>query len=374
MKPIPLSRPALGAAELKAVREVLRSGWVVHGPKNKELETRIADYFGVRHCVTVNSGASALHLALLALGIRGEVLLPSFTMSATANAVVTAGAKPVFCDVDERTGNLDPAKLSSRITRRTQAILPVHYAGQCGDMDAIMAIARRHHLRVIEDSAETIGGRWRGRLAGTFGDVGCFSFWASKNITTGEGGAIITDNAKLARTIRALASHGILSSTAERQRRRTPWRRDAVLPGYNFRMSNIAAAIGVEQFKRLDSLNALRRRRARELGRALAGIPSLTLLGGLPGAEHVYQMFVVRVPAHRRNRIVRACRAAGVEASVHFDPPVHLQTFYRKRYGRVSLPITEKLAKEVITLPIFPTMTAAEVSRVGEVVRTAFQL
>ncbi len=369
MKPIPLFRPSLGAAEVNAVRDVLRSGWVVYGPKNEELEQAISRMLGVRHCITVNSGASALYLALKALGVTGEVIIPSFTMSATAHAVVTAGARPVFAEVDLRTGNLDPRRIVERITRRTEAIMPVHFAGQPCDMGAIMRIARKRGLTVIEDSAECLGGKWQGRLAGTFGDAGCFSFWASKNITTGEGGAVVTNDSKLAQIVRSLASHGIMTSTRERERFTRPWQRDAIAAGHNLRMSNIAAAIGVEQTKKLVSFNRLRRARAAELRRLITGVANIEPLHTLPKAYHVYQMFVVRVPAKIRDAFVLRLRERGVLASVHFDPPVHRQTFYRKQHGRISLPATDALAGEVITLPLFPAMSRQDVRTVARRVR-----
>src|SRR5262245_17140378 len=209
---IPLSLPALGPEEEQAVLEVLRSGWLTHGPKTTEFEQLMAAYLGVGYAVSVNSCAAALHLALVAHRVRGEVIIPSFTFVATANAVLTAGATPVFVEVDRATRNLDPAAVAAAVTPRTEAIMPVHWGGLCCDMVALGAIADRHQLAVIEDSAETIGGKFRGRKAGSFGTA-CFSFFPTKNITCGEGGMLTTNDETLARTARTHAAHGIPSST-----------------------------------------------------------------------------------------------------------------------------------------------------------------
>lgn len=373
-KTIKLASPSFGPEEIRAATAVMRSGWIVHGPKNKEFEGLIAEALGAKHCVAVNSGASALHLALLACGVTsGEVIIPSFTMSATANAVVTAGCVPVFADVDSKTGNIDPEDVRRRVTKRTRAIMPVHLAGQPCDMTALMDVAGRRKIPVIEDAAETIGGKWRGKCAGTFGRAGCLSFWASKAITTGEGGAVVTDDADIAKAVRALSAHGIATTTAQRQKATRPWRRDAVMAGYNFRLSHIAAAIGAEQAKKLSRLNEARRRHASRLKKLLTDVEGLRPLAESPEAEHVYQMFIVTVPARVRDRLVLALRGRGVEASVHFDPPVHEQTFYRKRFGKVKLPATEKLAKTVVTLPLYPLMTAGEVAFVASSTREALR-
>lgn len=365
MRPIKLTSPSFDRREGKAVNDVLRSGWVAHGPKNHEFEAALCAFFGVRHAIAVNSGASALQLALIACAVHGEVIVPSFTMSATVNAVVAAGLKPVFADVDGETGNISPASVAEKITKDTTALMPVHFAGQCCDMDAITSIARRHHLRVIEDAAETCGGRWRGKMAGTFGTAGCLSFWASKAITTGEGGAVLTDDNRIAQNVRTISAHGIATTTMERGKSLRPWRRDTIMLGYNFRLSNVAAAIGVEQMRKLPELNRRRRRHAKQLGDLLSGVDGLTLMALRAPAEHVYQMFVVKVPSRVRDRFVMALRARGIEASVHFDPPVHRQTFYRKNYPCAALPATEKLARQVVTLPLFPRMTSAQVKAVA---------
>ena len=365
---VPLCLPDIGEAERQAVLEVLGSGWLAHGPYNKRFEADFAARLGVRHAVTMNSCTAALHLAVAASGIDGEVIVPSFTFVASANAVVTAGATPVFADIDPRTFTLDPASVARAITPRTRALMVVHYAGQMADMTALAALAAEHKLLLIEDSAETIGGTWEGKPTGAFG-VGCFSFFPTKNITTGEGGMLTTDDDALAARVRALVGHGITSTTYEREEKELPWFRSATYAGYNFRMSNILAAVGYHQLRRLDAMNAARRRLAAVYDRELSAIPGLTVPYVDPRAHHVYQMYVVLLEkAERRNALVKSLNERGIGASVHFFPPAHEQICYRGR-GPFRLPVTEDVSRRCVTLPIFPTMTDAQQSLVIDALR-----
>jgi perosamine synthetase len=358
---VPLCVADISEADISRVTEVLRSGWLTHGPFTKQLEKDFAQYMGVKHAISVNSCASALHLALLALKIRGEVIMPSFTFVATANAAVTAGATPVFVDIHYDTCNIDPSAIESAITTRTEAIMPVHYAGQSCDMDAIMAIARRHSLAVVEDSAETIGGEYRGKKAGTFG-IGCFSFYPTKNMTTGEGGMITTEDDNLADRIRAFVGHGIASNTLARERAERPWLRAATLPGYNFRLSNIHAALGVGQLGRLDEMNRMRREHAACFSAQLAQYKEVDLPVETDNCYHVYQMYTIKLKGVNRTDFLSELRAHGIGASVHFDPPVHQQPCYENlhRQHPFALPVTEQVAATIVTLPIFPRMTSAQ--------------
>ncbi len=371
---IPLSRPFLDERESRAVLAVLESGWLAEGPKNAELEGLLASYIGVREAVSLNSCTSALFLALKAQDLRGEVILPSFTFVATANAVVTAGARPVFADVEPDTLNLDPADVERRITSRTQALLPVHFGGQSCDMEAILGIARRHGLAVIEDSAETLGGKYRGRMAGGFA-TGCFSFFPTKNITTGEGGLLTTDDAELAARVRALAGHGIPRSTCGKEKSDRPWHRSAALPGYNFRMSGLLAAIGVEQVRKVEAMNSLRRSHARRLSERLARVEEVVLPVERPDCEHVYQMYTIRLRTLERDSFLLRLRGMGIGASAHFDPPVHLQDHYRRAgYGDARLPVTEEAARTIVTLPMFPQLREEEIDRIARSVEECIVL
>lgn len=370
MKQIPLGRPAIGGEEIKNVTQVLKSGWLTHGEFNTKLEEQIKRYFGVKECVLVNSCASALLASLIALDLpkNSEVIVPGFTFVASANAIVLAGLKPVFAEINIDTGNLDASLLEKFITKKTQAIMPVHFAGQPCDMSAIMKIARSYRLKVVEDAAECIGGKWQGKFAGTFGDAGCFSFWATKNITTGEGGAIITDNSRLAEKLRAIIAHGVPSTTLDREQQAKPWLREAILPGFNFRMSNLAAAVGSAQFKKINQLNHRRRLLAKKLTAELKTTPEIIPLMPMAGAESVYQMFCVRLERIDRTKFIAGLQQAGIQASVHFDPPVHRQKFYRQ-FSRQTLSKTEKLSQSEVTLPLYPDMSSNEIELIIKSVR-----
>ncbi|MCJ7717693.1 MAG: DegT/DnrJ/EryC1/StrS family aminotransferase [Anaerolineales bacterium] len=358
MRKIPLCIPYTGQEEKDAVNEVIDSGWYAHGPKNHEFEAGFAEYLGVKHALSMNSCTSAIHLAVEGLGITGEVILPSFTFVASANAVITGGARPVFADIEYDTCNIDPVSIERLITPETQAIMPVHFGGQSANMTAVMEIAEAHKFSVIEDSAETIGGEHHNRLTGTFG-VGCFSFYPTKNLTTGEGGMLTTDDDDLARKVKTLLAHGIDKSTYEREDQAKAWFRSASQIGYNFRMSNILAAIGVEQLKKLPEMNHKRRILATKLSKALSEISSIKLPVEKPENKHVYQMYTIRVgKGVDRDEFVRKLNEKGIGASIHFFPPVHHMKPYRgEKYHRDDLSITEQVIQEIVTLPMYPQMT-----------------
>jgi perosamine synthetase len=369
---IPLSKPDIDAREIEAVQEVLNSGWLTDGPKNIELEKNFASYIGVKRAVSLNSGTSALFLALKALGITGEVILPSFTFVASANAVVTAGATPVFADIQYGSCNIDPERIREKITRRTEAIMVVHYAGQSAEMDRISQLAEKYNLALIEDSAETIGGEFNEKKTGSFG-IGCFSFFPTKNMTTGEGGMLTTNDDALADRVKALAGHGIIKSTMQREHDKEPWHREAFLAGYNFRLSNLLAALGVEQLKKLDRMNAQRRRHAAHLNKRLPDQWIDTPVE-MPRCFHVYQMYTIKLKGIDRTMFIKSLRDEGIGVSVHFDPPVHLQEFYRAHYPCEDgdLPATENVAHSIVTLPMYPQMTKEELDYLIDTIKTVF--
>jgi len=355
---IPLCIPYIGDEEQKAVADVLRSGWIAHGPKNEELEKEFAKYLGVKHAISLNSCTAALQLAVQGSGLKGEIILPSFTFVASANAIINAGCKPVFADIDYDTCNIDPAKIKEKITDKTVGIMPVHFAGQSCDMGEIMEISEKHGLVVIEDSAEAIGAEYSGKKTGAFG-IGCFSFWATKNLTTGEGGMLTTNDDEVAEKAKALKGHGIPTSTFERDKANKPWARAAVMAGYNFRMSSILAAIGVVQLKKLDEMNRLRRQHAQYLDKELAGFDEIETPTEAKNCKHVYQMYTIKTKGIDRDKFVSSLKSKGIGASVHFDPPVHQQPYYSKS-GKFRLPVTEKVAKCIVTLPMYPQLTNKE--------------
>jgi len=379
---IPLCRVFFDQAEEESVLDALRSGWLAHGPYNKKLEQGIAGLVGAKHAISMNSCTSALYLAVLLNEIKGEVILPSFTFVASANAVVTAGATVCLADIDEATGNLDPAAVEAKITPRTEALMVVHWAGQPAQMDRLSEIARKHDLLLIEDSAETLNATFDGRQAGSFG-IGCFSFFPTKNITTGEGGLITTSDDAFAAKCRAFIGHGLVKDTHLRAEEARPWYRDARFAGYNFRLSNVLAAIGAAQVPKIGEITRRRQEAARLYDRALAPLVARGLLATPavhPRATHCYQMYTVQLQGSssaRRDEVVSALNAQGIGASVHFDPPVHQQTYYREyfasrpRHLAADLPRTDAVSGRVITLPMYPALTGDDVGRVAHALAVA---
>lgn len=359
---IPLCKPYIDKEEIDLVREVLESGWLVHGPKTEEFERDFADYIGTKYAISLNSCTSALQLALESQDIKGEVILPSFTFVASANAIVNSGAKPVFIDIEYDTCNIDPKKIKEKITSKTEAIMPVHFAGQPCKMDEIMEIAKKYNLRIIEDSAECIGGLFNRQKAGSFG-VGCFSFFPTKNITTGEGGMITTDDDKLAEKISALKAHGILSTTYEREKKEKPWLRAASYAGYNYRMCDILSAVGLIQLRKLDKMNDLRRENAHYLNKNLENIEFIDIPVEMEKCKHVYQMYTIKVKNIDRTKFISKLKEKGVMASVHFDPPVHLQPYYlNSGWKKDDLKVTGEVSQSIVTLPMFPHLTKDELN------------
>jgi perosamine synthetase len=365
---IPLCIPEIGKEEISAVKDVLESGWLAHGPKNQEFESTFASYIGTKHAVSMNSCTSALQLALITKNITGEVILPSFTFVASANAIINAGAQPVFADVEFDTCNIDPSKIKSLINNKTQAIMPVHFAGQSCKMDEIMELASKNNLEIIEDSAESIGGQFNGKKTGSFG-IGCFSFYPTKNITTGEGGMLTTNDDVIAENAEAYRAHGITSTAFEREKKDKPWLRAAQYPGFNFRLCDILASIGIHQMKKLDRMNAQRRNNAELLTSHLQDTKGISLPVESNNCKHVYQMYTVKLDkSFDRVKFISKLRSLGIGASVHFDPPVHKHPFYKK-YKSSDLYVTEKLANTIVTLPMYPSLKKEEIEFMGEAVR-----
>jgi perosamine synthetase len=348
---IPMARPVIGDEEIAAVVAVLRSGHLVQGRVVAEFEAEFARYIGTQHAIAVSSGTAALHLALLAHGIGpgDEVITTPFSFIATANAVLYTGARPVFADICPDTFNLDPARIAERITPRTRAILPVHLYGHPADMAAIEKIAARHGLALIEDAAQAHGAAIEGRKVGTFG-TGCFSLYATKNITTGEGGIITTNDSALAERLRMLRDHG----------QRVRYEHEIL--GYNFRLTDLQAALGLAQLHRIEELTRQRIANAAYLSRRLAGIVATPTIR--PGCRHVYHQYTVRIPTGR-DALARALGAAGIATGIHYPLPIHHQKLYRELGYHDSLPIAEQASREVLSLPVHPALTPEELDRIA---------
>jgi perosamine synthetase len=361
---VPITKPLLGEAEELAVIEVLRSGWLVQGPKVAEFEREVAAYVGAKYAVATSSCTTALHLALLVHGVGpgDEVIVPSFTFIATANAVLYTGAKPVFVDIDPRTYNLDPASVEAAITPRTRAIMPVHQLGLAADMDRLSAIASRYHLDIIEDAAPAIGATYEARRVGGLGNPACLSFHPRKVITTGEGGMLLTDSIAMAERARTLRAHGMSVSDFARHSAEDVVFEQYHELGYNYRMTDVQAAIGIEQMKRLDAIIERRREVAWRYAQALSGLEGLQLPFSSRATPHTYQSYMIElVPATgiSREALMRQLLVAGV-ATRRGVMAIHREPYYRERYPTLALPVTESAARHTLLLPTYPSMTSTE--------------
>lgn len=377
---IPLSAPDITDAEIEAVVSILRTPRLSLGPKMKEFEAIVAAYTGAPHAVAVSSGTAGLHLALLALGIGpgDEVIVPSFTFIAVANAVRYVGALPVFADIDGETLNLDPASVEAAMTARTRAVIVVHTFGRPAPMYAFLAIAQRHNILVIEDACEAIGAEVGGRRAGCFGDAGVFAFYPNKQITTGEGGMVVTGHAKVARRIAALRNHGRYESdsgvSGKSPESADSWFEHAEL-GYNYRLSEVQCGLGLAQFARLEGILARRDAIARRYCDLLRETPHLKLPAtDVAGQRLSWFVFVVRLAESfsRADRdSVRSSLAEQGIATGRYFAPIHLQPAYSTCSKSVPLPITESVAARTLALPFFNRITDAEIERVCTVLHSA---
>jgi dTDP-4-amino-4,6-dideoxygalactose transaminase len=366
---VPLSDLAVDEEILGAVREAAASGWWSMGPRVAEFEAAFARFVGAEHAVAVSSGTAALHLALLASGCRpgDEIVLPSLTFVAAANVVRHAGATPVFCDVlGEHDLNLDPSDLEAAAGPNTKAIVVLHYGGFPCDMDSVLAVASRRDLTVVEDAAHAPGAHWRGRACGTLGHVGCFSFFSNKNLPVGEGGMLVTNDRTLAERARLLRSHAMTTLTWDRQRGHAGGY-DVVASGFNYRMDEMRAAIGLVQLARLPLANAARARLAARYRERLDGVAGITVpfADGAPDGASAHHLAVVVLPrGTARSEVREALGARRIQTSVHY-PPIHSFSAYRELAHR-PLPRTDELGERLLTLPLFPHMTEGQVDEVAD--------
>ncbi|HLJ80564.1 MAG TPA: DegT/DnrJ/EryC1/StrS family aminotransferase [Ktedonobacterales bacterium] len=367
---IPITKPFLGEEEAQAAAHAVRSGWIAQGPMVAELERLIAARLGVKHAVATSNCTTSLHVALICrdIGPGDEVICPSFTFIATANSVLYVGATPVFVDIDPRTYNIDPTKIEAAITPRTKAIIPVDQIGLAADLDAVHEIARRHGLHVIEDAAPALGATYKGRPVGAISPVTCFSFHPRKSITTGEGGIITTNDDDVAARARVIRSHGASISDLARHNASTVTIEAYEELGYNYRMTDIQAAIGIEQLKKFDDILARRRQLADRYNALLPEIPGVSIPYVPDDADHTYQSYCVRLDPERtaaRNDVMERMLALGV-ATRRGIMAIHEEPYYVSRFGRVSLPVTEAATRDTLLLPLFASMTDAEQDRVIE--------
>ena len=351
------SPPLIGDAEIESVVETLRSGWLTSGPRVRELEERFAERTGTRHAIATSSCTAALHLSLLASGLRpgDEVITTSFTWPATVNAIIHAGAVPVFADVDPSSLNLDAGAMRQLVGSRTRALLPVHFAGGPCDMDVIMGIARDHSLLVIEDAAHAVEATVGERRVGSIGDFTCFSLYATKSLASGEGGVVTTDSDDAAAELRLLRAQGITRDPWRRQQSRSLGRYDVVMPGYKANLADLQAAVALPKLDRLEDLYANRSRLVERYDRGLADLDGIEPIGRPPFGRHAHHLYVVRVHPERaggdRDRYAEALMAENIATGLHFLP-VHTLTWYREHLPAVSLPETEQAGAQVLSLPL----------------------
>ena len=353
---ISIAKPVIGEEEKKAVLEVLDSGILAQGPRVKAFEQGFADMVGVKHAIATSSGTTSLYLAMMAHGIGegDEVITSPFTFIASANASLFVGATPVFVDIDPRTFNLDASKIEAAITPHTKAILPIHLYGLCADMDPIMAIAKKHNLAVIEDACQAHGAKYKGKCAGSFG-TGTFSLYPTKNMTSGEGGMVTTNDDAIAEECRVLRNHGM--------RRR--YYHDEL--GYNLRMTDVHAAIGNAQLKKLPKLNKARAENAAYFDANLKGVTTPFVPDT---CEHIYHQYTIRVPDGKRDALREYLKENEIGTEIYYPLPIHQQGFYMDMFGKLSFPEAEQAAEEVLSIPVHPSLSQADremiVSKINE--------
>jgi dTDP-4-amino-4,6-dideoxygalactose transaminase len=371
---VPLADLDYGPAEEDAVLEVLRSRWLTMGEVTQEFEKEFAGFVGARHALAVSNATEALHLACLALGIGpgDEVIVPSLTFVATVNAVHYTGARVRFAEIlGPQDLNISPEAVEREISPKTRAVIVMHYGGYPCQMETILQIAARHGLAVIEDAAHAPGAALNGKPLGTWGDIGCFSFFSNKNLSTGEGGMLVTDRVDVAEKVRSLRSHGMTSLTWDRHKgHATSY--DVVDLGYNYRIDELRSALGLAQLRKLVANNARRKAITERYWRALDGkgveLPFSNRLGA--PAYHIFPMLLP--PAMERRQFIEMMHAAKVQTSIHY-PPVHKFSYYQSQYPGVSLPVTESVAAREVTLPLYPTIDNESIELVIDSVLIALE-
>lgn len=371
---LPYGRQNLGEDDIQAVVDVLRSDWLTTGPKIAQFEEALAAWVGAKYAVAFSSGTAALHGAAFAAGLKpgDEAITSPLTFVATANCVVYQGARPVFADVSPDTLNLDPDRFAERVTKNTRAVLPVDYAGHPADIDPILAVAERHGLTVIEDACHALGAEYHGRRAGSMAHMSVFSFHPVKHLTTGEGGMVTTDRADLAESLRRFRNHGI-SSDARQRHASGQWHYEMVLLGFNYRLTDVACALGLSQMKRLEANLARRREIAARYTDAFRNLPSVVPPSVRPNVNPAWHLYPIRLnPAHLdmdRAQVFRALRAENIGVNVHYIP-VHLHPYYRDQFGYQGgeYPVAESAYDQLISLPMFHGMSDQDVQDVIDAV------
>ncbi|MCQ9207274.1 MAG: DegT/DnrJ/EryC1/StrS family aminotransferase [Omnitrophica bacterium] len=369
---IPLAKPYFDSEELAEIRKVLDSGWVARGPKVKEFETEIAGRLNIKYAIAVTNCTSALHLSLLALGIRegDEVLVADYTFPATGHAVLHCKAKPVFVDVDLKTYNVDPGSIPKKITRKTKAIIPVHTFGQPAEMDKIMKIADKHGLWVIEDAACAFGAKYKNKFAGTIGDIGCFSLHGRKGITTGEGGIVVTDSKDLSQRVKSLSAFGMTALPRDRKSEDMPFIPRFTSTGYNYKMSDVAAALGIAQLRKLAKITKRKRSLAGYWYKKLKKIKFIACPHVSENTTHVYQSYVVLIDKRiDRDKMIEMLMKKGIQVAIGTYAS-HLQPVYD---SKDKCPNSSDAFKRALALPIYYTLEEKDIDIATEIIEEVLE-
>ncbi|HHV65567.1 MAG TPA: DegT/DnrJ/EryC1/StrS aminotransferase family protein [Peptococcaceae bacterium] len=372
---LPYNLPYIEEDEIQAVVDCLKSNWVTKGPKTVEFEKRFAEYVGVKHAIAVNSCTAGLHISLVAAGIGAgdEVITTPMTFASTVNVIIHCGARPVFVDIDPETMNIDPAKIEEKITPRTKAIIPVHIGGLPCDMDKILEIARRHNLFVLEDAAHAVYAQYKGKMVGSIGDATAFSFYATKNLMTGEGGMITTNNDELADKMRKYSLHGMSRNAWTRYSAKGSWYYEIEYPGYKYNMTDIQAALGLTQLAKLGFMQTIREVIAESYNEAFSKLPELEIPVKKDYARPAWHLYVIKLNLERikvdRAEFIEMLKEENIGTSVHFIP-VHLHPYYRDTFGykRGDYPQAEGVFDRIISLPLYPRMSETDVQDVIDAV------
>lgn len=355
---INIAKPIISDEEIEAVTEVLKSGMLAQGPKVDEFQNKFAKYVEAKYGIATSSGTTALHTALVAAGIKpgDEVITTPFTFAATSNSILYTQAKPVYADIDAKTFNLDPAKIEEQITDKTKAIVPVHLYGQPADMDGILEIAQKYNLKVIEDAAQAHGAVYKGKKIGSIGDFGCFSFYPTKNMTTGEGGMVTTNDEEYAEKAGMVRAHGESK------------RYEQSLLGYNYRMTDIAASIGLVQLKHIDEFNKIRNENANYLSEGLADVEGITTPVVADNVTHVFHQYTIRV-SKDRDTFQKFLTDNQIGTGIHYPIVLYKQPYYQALSITGNCPLAEEAASQVISIPVHPSLTTEELDTIIDTIK-----
>jgi dTDP-4-amino-4,6-dideoxygalactose transaminase len=373
---VPFYRPDIGEEEIAAVVGTLRSGWLTVGPRTQEFEEEFASAVGAPHAVAVSSGTAALHLALDALDLEpgDEVITSTLTFAATGATIIHSGARPVLVDCTRDTLNIDPADVARKLTPRTRAVVPVHFAGQPAAMDELLTIGQAHRLKIVEDAAHALPAGYRGRAVGSIGDLTAFSFYATKNLTTGEGGMLTLTDDTLADRLRSRRLHGMSRDAWRRYSTQGSWRYDVSYPGFKYNMTDLAASMGLVQLRRLPALHRRRQELVALYDEVLRDRPELEPLAVTPAGTHAWHLYVIRIRPEllriNRDALIELLKAQGIGTGVHFIP-LHLHSFYRDTFGyrAADFPVASAAAETILSLPLFTLMSDDDARYVATTVR-----